>query len=243
MITVYTVAYNEEVILPFMIKWYRDRFSDCKIVVYDNYSTDRTEQIALEANCEVIKYDTNNQLSDSKYLEIKNNCWKDAKTDWVLICDADEFLDINEHQLSKENCSIIQSEGWNMINTEDNPQLLLKDIKWGSRAKQYDKYFLFNKNLIKEINYSVGCHFANPKGEIKFSEKKYLLYHFRAIDENYIVNKNLSFAKRLSKENLKNNWGFHYLESEETIRNNYKVFQDKTNLKKIIDENSNLFNN
>jgi len=62
--------------LPFMIKWYRERFPNCLIIVYDNESTDRSVQIALENNCKVISYSTNNQLSDSKYLEIKNNCWK-----------------------------------------------------------------------------------------------------------------------------------------------------------------------
>ena len=99
MITIYTITYNEEVVLPYFITWYRNRFPDCRIVVYDNYSTDNTEKIALEHNCEVIKYDTNNQLSDSKYLEIKNNCWKTANTDWVIVCDCDEFLDVNTHTI------------------------------------------------------------------------------------------------------------------------------------------------
>lgn len=246
MITIYTITYNEEVILPYFIKWYRSRFPDCKIVVYDNYSTDDTVTIALENNCEVRMYDTNNQLSDSKYLEIKNNCWKNAETDWVLVCDADEFLNINQIELKKENdlnSSIIRAEGWNMINTEENPNLSLKNIKWGSRAKQYDKYYLFNKKLIKEINYKPGCHFALPKGVINFSNGLYKLYHYRALDENYIVKKNKLFASRLSEENLKKGWGFHYLEEEEETRKKYKIFQNKENLIKIIHEDCNLFNN
>ena len=55
MITIYTIAYNEEVMLPFMIKWYRERFPECKIVVYDNFSTDKTEEIALSNDCQVVK--------------------------------------------------------------------------------------------------------------------------------------------------------------------------------------------
>ena len=65
-----------------MIKWYRERFPNCLIIVYDNESTDRSVQIALENNCKVISYSTNNQLSDSKYLEIKNNCWKTDYTSY-----------------------------------------------------------------------------------------------------------------------------------------------------------------
>src|SRR3990167_11265325 len=99
MITVYTITYNESLLIQFMIDHYRSRFPDCRIVVYDNISTDDTVKIALANGCEVIPYDTNGQIQDSHYIQIKNNCWKDAKTDWVLICDMDELLDINTAQL------------------------------------------------------------------------------------------------------------------------------------------------
>ena len=36
MITIYTITYNEEFIIPYFIKWYRDIFVDCKIIIYDN---------------------------------------------------------------------------------------------------------------------------------------------------------------------------------------------------------------
>jgi glycosyltransferase involved in cell wall biosynthesis len=130
MVTIFTVAYNEEIMLPFFIKWYRKRFPNCRIVVYDNESTDDTVKIALENNCEVITYCTNNQLSDSKYLEIKNNCWKDATTDWVLVCDVDEMLDINFKNL--ENCKydIIQGKGFEMCGEgEDIREYTMRDIQ------------------------------------------------------------------------------------------------------------------
>ena len=109
MITIYTICFNEELILPFFVKWYRKKFPNCRIIIYDNYSTDSTEKIALQNNCQVIKYDSNNQIRDDLYLNIKNNCWKDAETDWVLVCVVDELLDINQTQLIGENCSIIFS--------------------------------------------------------------------------------------------------------------------------------------
>ena len=145
-ITIYTIAYNEEFMLPFFIKWYKDKFSDCKIVIYDNYSTDNTVQIALDNNCEVIQYDTNNQLSDSKYLEIKNNCWKDATTDWVLVCDVDELLDINSSLLNTDQ-TLFKSKGYNMCNVENIDNIL--DIKYGIESSAYDKVLCFNKKYIK----------------------------------------------------------------------------------------------
>lgn len=224
MITVYTIAYNEEIILPFFIKWYKERFPNCKIVIYDNYSTDNTEKIALENNCEVIKYDTNNQLSDSKYLEIKNNCWKNAETDWVLICDADEFLDIKQEDLLKESGTIVLSKGYNMYNIVGDETV--ENTYYGVRAKQYDKFYLFNRQFVKEINYSPGCHNALPKGRIVFSDKKYLLFHYSHIGKQYMINRYKRNAERLSQENIKKGWGFHYKDSEKQIEDKFNVARE-----------------
>jgi len=221
MITIYTICFNEELILPFFVKWYRKKFPNCRIIIYDNYSTDSTEKIALQNNCQVIKYDSNNQIRDDLYLNIKNNCWKDAETDWVLVCDVDELLDINQTQLIGENCSIILSKGYNMINLEDN--LDLESINYGIRAKQYDKYYLFNRLKIKEINYEAGCHSSNPVGEVIFSKNIYNLYHYNMLSEQYLINRYKRNFERLSKENKKNGWGIHYKESEQTIKDKFKV--------------------
>ena len=94
-ITIYTMAFNEELLLPYMIKHYRSRFPNCNIVVYNNNSTDNTKQIAESNNCEVIFYNTNNQVNDDMLRNLKNNCWKTALTDWVVVCDVDEMLNIS----------------------------------------------------------------------------------------------------------------------------------------------------
>lgn len=219
-ITIYTIAYNEEFMLPFFIKWYKERFPDCKIVVYDNYSTDNTVQIALDNNCEVIQYDTNNQLSDSKYLEIKNNCWKDATTDWVIVCDVDELLDINSSLLNTDQ-TLFKSKGYNMCNVENIDNIL--DIKYGIESPGYDKTICFNKKYIKEINYSPGCHSCNPKGDVIYGQKiRPILLHMKFINEDLLAKKYKSYKSRLSAENLKNNWGFQYKDEEEKVRESYK---------------------
>jgi hypothetical protein len=231
MITVYTVAYNEEYQLQFMIDHYRFRFPDCHIVVYDNMSTDNTVDIALRNKCEVVSYDTNNQISDSKYLEIKNNCWKTAKTDWVLICDVDELVDINQDMLKYEetcNHTIINVHGYNMINMDDNCNL--DHIKYGVRSHYYDKNYLFNKKFIKEINYQPGCHQSEPIGTINYSNNEngsYNAYHMNFINIDMSIEKYKSYAKRLSKENLDKGWGVHYLFSEDKIRAEFADLRSK----------------
>ena len=92
-ITVITIAYNEERLMPFFLNYY-SKFCD-HIVVYDNHSTDTTEEICKSVtNCKVtvIKYDTNNSLDDETYLKIKNNVYKDYTTDYCIVVDLDEFL-------------------------------------------------------------------------------------------------------------------------------------------------------
>lgn len=222
MITLYTLTYNEELLIKFMIDHYRERFPGCRIVVHDNLSTDQTVKIALKSGCEVIPYDTQNQLSDSRFLEIKNNCWKNSLTDWVIVCDLDELFDINEAELKAEEASgvtIIGSDVYDMINLEDN--LDIAGMKYGVKSPLPGKFCLFNKKYINEISYEPGCHACNPKGKVVYSKKAYKLYHYNSINPNVTIEKFKIRAARLSPENLKNGWGYHYLMTPEEIREEY----------------------
>jgi hypothetical protein len=233
MITVYTIAYNEEVMLPFFIKWYRERFPDCKIVVYDNESTDKTRQIAFENNCEVISFDTKNKFEDAIHMNIKNQCWKEAKTNWVIVCDTDELLDIKQEILlleEKQDTTIISTQGWNMVNKNESSNL--EDIKSGFKHDPQSKYILFNKSKIIEINYDAGGHNIKPSGNIKYSTRIYSLCHFKYLSEDYMVNRYKLFQSRLSDTNKKFGWGVHYNTSEENIRQSYK--NSKNILSKIL---------
>lgn len=223
MLTIYTISYNEELVLPHFINWYRSRFANCTIVVYDNESTDNTEQIAMDNNCEVVNYSTDNKLSDSAYLKIKNNAWKQSDTDWVMVVDCDEFVDVTENdliELESNKKTIVSAVGFNMCNVEGLTELA--DIKHGVRAEQYDKSILFNKKYIKEINYEAGCHSCTPKGVVNYAKGLVNLYHMILINEQFLVDKYLRNASRMSEENKRNKWGHHYLQSEEIVRANYK---------------------
>lgn len=233
MITIYTITYNEEFMLPHFVKWYRDRFKDCTIVVFDNESTDNTRQIATDLGCEVITYYTDNKLDDQMYLNIKNNCWKKSETDWVIVCDCDEFLDITMDRIDEANKSIaesrtffgkithIQSVGYNMCNVDNLTELT--EVRHGIRAQQYDKVLMFNKGYIQEINYGAGCHGCNI--EMGYYSPNIIsanLYHMHFMNEDLMVKKYQRNALRLSENNKINKWGYHYEQSEESIRGSYK---------------------
>jgi hypothetical protein len=213
-------------------------FPNCPITVFDNYSTDQTKSIFEKLGCSVIQYDTNNKLSDSKYLEIKNNCWKYSPNDWILICDIDEILFLNEQQLEYEESlgvTAIRGEGYNMYNTSSDPDNIdIEGLQYGLRASQYDKIYVFNKKFITDINYFAGCHNANPQGYVKYSENKYKLLHYKALGENYVVDRYRMFGERMSDENKRNRWGAHYLEEENNIRRDYKNGVNSPELIKLI---------
>jgi len=216
--TVFTITYNEELMLPYFVNHYRSRFTNCKIVVYDNESTDKTVDIAERLGCKVLTYTTGNRLNDLMYLQIKNNCWKN-ELGWVIIADCDEFVDINEADLINEQASIIRFKAFNMVNHNDD--LNIDEIKYGVRSESYDKAYCFNASKLDEIGYGAGCHWCAPKGLVEHSEKYYLAYHYKYINIDYMINRHATFANRLSDENIRNGWGIHYMYGEEQITNEF----------------------
>lgn len=234
MITVHTVAYNEEVFVKFMIDHYRKRFPTCHIVIHDNYSSDKTVEIAKANGAEVQYFDTCGYFSDTANVTIKNNAWKNDKTDWVLCCDMDELLDITEEQLKQEEAlgtTIVKSRGYAMVNMEDNYDL--ENIKYGAYSPPYGKDYLFNKKFIKEIRYVHGCHKTNPIGKVQYSKTEYKGLHFKNVNADLLVKRVKEFGARLSPENLKHGWGRHYLLTEENIREDFRVA--RLDVTKIID--------
>jgi hypothetical protein len=222
--------------LPYFIKHYRDRFPSCEINIYDNYSTDKSEIIAINNNCNVIKYDTNNKLSDSTYLKIKNNEWKKSiNNDWVLVCDVDEFLDINIDALlyeQKNQTTLIKGTAYDMINMNYN-EVSIENMKYGVRSFNYDKTYLFNKQFVKDINYLHGCHSCRPVGKLlKYNNTTYNLYHMSYVSEDYKIRRYISFKERMSDENKKYGWGIQYLNDEQNIKNDFS--RVRSIAKKII---------
>lgn len=219
---IYSITWNDELMLPQWYKWYKNKFPNAFFTIYDNMSTDKTLEIAKELNIRIITYNTNEQHSETEILKIKNNCWK-LGADWCIISDLDEWLDIDESFLDyehKKGTTIIKTIGWNMCNKDDIKDL--QKIKTGVRSVNYDKLICFRTSKIKEINFGAGSHFCKPVGEVVYSEKKYPLLHIKFFNEQYLVDRYKLYNTRRSQEMIRNGWGFHYAEKEEKIRANYK---------------------
>ena len=219
MITIYTLSYNEEKLIPYFVGFYRKRFPNCKIILYDNESTDSTVEIAKYLNCEVRNNYTNGKLDDISYIKIKNNCWKDSETDWVIVCDIDEFFDITEDDLSNEY-NIIRANSYTVVNKYNSIDL---NFGWAYFHKNLEfKSICFNKSQISEMLYDMGAHDCNPVPKfgfsIKYSDRIFDGYHVKPFNIVDIIKRYRSFSERLADSNIKNKWGFHYSFPEWKIR-------------------------
>ena len=86
-IDVFSLCYNEEIILPYFLNHYKKFVRN--FTIYDNMSTDNSVNIMNEYGVNVIPYDTQGKMDESTYLNIKNTCCKGSDADWVIVCDMD----------------------------------------------------------------------------------------------------------------------------------------------------------
>lgn len=210
-------VYNEEYMLPYMVKWYKNKVGEDNIVfnIYDNGSTDSTVSVIKSLNCKLGKYETNGQVRDDLLMDWKNSIWKKSTADFVIVCDCDEFVDIQVDQLS--GFTILPTIGYNMVGVDgENPST----INYGVPAKEMSKTCVFNPKAINNINYIHGAHTCSPEGDVRLAPAV-ALYHMKFISAQYVVDKYQSSQKRLSDINKKHGWGFQYEMAEDAIRTMY----------------------
>lgn len=213
MIEAYVLAWNEAETIHLTIQHYQKFCS--RIVIYDNFSTDDTRDIAVRMGCEVRLFGIKGVLSDKEYLKVKNHCWKESKADWVIVCDSDEILwHPNISEALKEDCTIMTTYGWNVY-SEDVPREMFHEITSGYYDGNYSKSIIFNPKALKEINYGYGCHVANPKGDVRFSKEVLTIFHYRNIGGYERLSKrHQMYRERLSEHNRQIGLGIHYMYPE-----------------------------
>lgn len=216
-IACYTIAYNEEILIPHFIDHYK-KFCD-KIVVYDNMSTDNTKQIALDNGCEVISWEApGGGLNDRCYLEIKQNCYKRDRNnyDWVIVVDADEFITHKDgddlfikcmEHYSSSKVMLPKVKGYNMFSWDHDLSQPLNKIREAVPSSDYSKSVIFNPSL--EVSWEPGCHICHIANDSV--DEQLVLKHYKYINYDYVVARSRLFKNRLSEENKKEGSGTHYL--------------------------------
>jgi len=240
----YAICWNEIKMLPYYIKHY-ESFCE-KIIIYDNESTDGSRRLIKEhPKCELRTYKTGNQIKDSKYLEIKNNCWQEARkiADYVIVGDMDEFIyhpNILEFlKDNQEKYSLFKPAGFQMVSDSfpREPKPLTEIVKIGTHHGGSSKPIIFCPTRLRAINFRPGCHNADPKMKGKkwwFRDLGYSpeasplkLLHYKFLSINYVVGRYNQMSKRLSVENRKRGWGFHYRKPYHWINEEFKKWKKK----------------
>lgn len=209
LISIFICTYNEELLLPFTISFYRSRFPGCDITIVDNCSTDSTVDIAKRKACAVIQSFTDNKMRDEALRIIKNTVWQTAVTPWVIICDCDMWLDINEHELNDEDkigSTLIQMDWYEMVGPKSGIEVpLTNGVRYPCK-----QIICFKGAEILSMNFDYGAHEALPLGNIKFSAYTYHMYHQKWISLEYIKHRYARFRARYTKRERKKGLSVHY---------------------------------
>lgn len=229
-ISVYSLCWNEEKLLPHYLNHY-GKFAH-KITIFDNESTDNSVEIIKSfegCKTEVITYNTNNKINDFKYLEIKNNCWKSDPSEYVIVCDLDEFLyvdNIFEYLAENDIYDVHTPNGYDMVSTvfPTYNTLITQQVIDGFFHTGLCKSILFKPNMLSNINYTPGAHTINPTGYnliIKSNDDQLKLLHYKRLSLDYMINRYELLKNRLSDLNVRLSAGSHYQKTKELVEEEY----------------------
>lgn len=239
-ITIFILCYNESKIIRQTIYHYKTLLPSAEIIIYDNASTDNSDIIATELGCKVNKWDTKGKLNEHYLSALKNYCWRYVTSGWIIICDMDEWLCVKENDLINEEnngTSILKVRGYNIIGNSklnDLSDINLHDLHHGVYFQMESKNICFNREKIKLMNYSHGSHTCNPIGEIKFSEKEYILKHMDILGLQYKLWKQQVRFER-SVEMRKLGFAIHYTNNIKKIVDDYnKSALSKQNIHRLL---------
>jgi len=231
-IDVFTVCHNEQKLLPYFLRHYS---SFANITIFDNESTDKSVEIAEKGGAKVISFNTNGEFREDTMTDIRNSCWKESKSDWVIVCDIDELVYHEDlpKALSTINGTVIMPRMFNMY-SEVFPTTqgqIYEEINMG--VDMHGKMCLFKPTEIKAMNYDVGCHNAKPEGNFILNLRSDIIsMHFKQISPEYVISRNYYLNSRQSEVNRINGWNWHFAESAEATLNNFR--DTKPRLIKII---------
>jgi glycosyltransferase involved in cell wall biosynthesis len=221
-VEVHILSWNEEIVLPYTIQFYRSRLGESvPIIVHDNESSDQTTSVAKAEGCTVKTYKTFGTFSDATNRRIKSNCWKKSKASWIIVVDADEWLDVTPSMLrgyEESGVHLVTTKGYNMVSDQDTTKDLNRVVR-GVYHRYENKPVLFFRPAIQEINYSAGAHTASPVpsenvSKVVRNRKKPYLYHMKLFSRDYVLARYTEYRKRLSSLNRRNCWGYHYTHSD-----------------------------
>lgn len=209
-VEVFGIFWNEENIIQDFIDWYKLKLPNSKITIIDNESDDRTVEIAKNNGCNVISYSTNGFMDEQTLIGLRNNIWRNSDSEWIIIADSDEFVDITHDVLNGADWNVVKCVGYEMFGEGET----IENLLYGCKSEGYSKASVFNKNEIESMNFAAGSHTERPNPKngylVKFAEDRPNLYHTKWRSWDNGLNRAHILAKRRSEHSTRMGWNFHY---------------------------------
>jgi hypothetical protein len=197
-VTILLISHNEEIMLPHTYNYYKKRFPNAKFILCSTNNTDRTHELAKARGMEIKTFPQTTCVGknigkyESQLIFPKNNYWK-PYLGWIIVCDMDEWLDIDERILKDEDAlgtTLIRTKGMQMWHDSEKVDLsdivsLEDEITTGYYHVGYSKSICFKNGPITNIHYKHGAHNASPKGTVRQSKELYYLRHYCFIGKEY----------------------------------------------------------
>lgn len=250
----YSVIRNEEVILPYFLRWY-STFCE-KITLFDGGSDDDTQEIArAHPKVELRKWEMGDQLDDTAFVDFANQQYKEARGKAHFVCfpDCDELIyHPNIRGLLKSyhrlGVTLPGATGYTMLDNKlpTTSGQIWEEMPYGLRDNIYDKTICFNPMV--DLKWSPGKHGYDVGGWIVKPEHLGLpaaelkLLHYRYIQREYVVNRKKRNYSRASALNKEKSYGFtdfpSYLEGKYSMSWYDQALQDRYNVVDPIDHTS-----
>jgi len=223
----YGPAWNEELILPFMLRHYEPWVE--RFVIFDSDSDDGSVALLrrhpkVEVRPFVWGHPESLVLS---LTQLQDECWKESRgaADWVIVAETDEFLyhpDLLGYlrRCRSKGVTCIPALGYEMVAEEFPPAdaALAQAVHRGVPHHMMSKLRLFDPNQVTATHFGRGAHVAAPEGNIVFPKRdELLLLHYKSLGYDYLRRRNAMMESKRQAQDHANNWSHHYRKSDDEV--------------------------
>jgi len=184
-IHVYSVIWNEELIIPYFLRHY-SKFA--KITLINHHCTDQTLSIA-KGKARILDYPFDRPFTEGDHSAAFEWAYKkySRKADWVICVDADEFLYEPVSQLSLLS-GIVKPVAYMMISEKPptTDEQIYDEIKTGVRMRSFDKPVMFNPQI--DVIFGNGRHTAEARWNgmlVQPVQSRIKLLHYKYLGKEY----------------------------------------------------------
>jgi Glycosyl transferase family 2 len=203
--------------LPFFFRHYDDIVD--RYFVFDNGSTDGSLTLLEQhRRVEISHFDVPGDSFVEEERRLADTIWRNSDADWVIITEIDEHIyhpHLTEYlrRCTDQGVTAIRSIGYEMVADyfPSGTQPLVEQVTIGARSLPHDRLCIFNPRELRETNFGLGRHTAEPAGRVVWpAYREVLLLHYKGLGISYLITRSAELRLGLRERDLAEGWGVHY---------------------------------